>query len=177
MDEILKKDTLYPEDIKILYNEYGLSYEQIAVLLFTTKKIVEHLAYRQYKKLVKKPCKNCNQHFFTSPYSRTDYCSRTPCEPLLYKDSKNKRAGKSRSSKKDEGRIREYSSDSLYLIAGDIMGGCSLQWMAKEYDRDIDDLTKYIDRVTADGSLAKMQRQLNRMRSDTELARRGNQLL
>ena len=24
--------------------------------------------------------------------------------------------------------------------------------MAKEYDRDIDDLTKYIDRVTADGS-------------------------
>lgn len=165
MQEILKKDILYPEDIKILYNEFGLGYEQIAIQLFTIKKSVEHLAYGQYKKLVKKPCKNCNQHFFASPYSRTNYCSRTPCKPLLEKDSKNKRAGKRKSSKKDEGRIREYCSTSLMLIAGDILKGYSVTWMAKEYDRDLDDLTKYIEKVTADGSLAKMQKQLTRMRN------------
>ena len=177
MQEILKKDILYPEDIKILYNEYVLSYEQIAALIFTIKKSVEHLAYGQYKKLVRKSCKNCSQHFFASPYSRTLYCTRSSCKTLQEMNQKTNQARKKKSKKSEETMIREYCSTSLMLIADDILEGRTVTWMAKEYDRDIDDLTKYIDRVTADGSLAKMQRQLNRMRSDTELARRGNQLL
>lgn len=177
MDEILKRDILYPEDIKILYNEYGLSYEQIAALLFTIKKSVEHLCYGQYKQLTKKICKNCGQHFYASPYSRVYYCTRSSCKTFHEMNQKTNQARKKKSKKSEETMIREYCSTSLMLIADDIMKGRSIQWMAKLYDRDIDDLTKYIEKVTADGSLAKMQKQLTRMRNDTELVRRGNQLL
>ena len=63
------------------------------------------------------------------------------------------------------------------MIADDILKGYSVTWMAKEYDRDIDDLTKYIDKVTADGSLERMQKKITWLRSNNEKDRRGNQLL
>lgn len=170
------KKELSNKDIREMRNEQGFEYWQIAALLFTTTAVVKKVYYGHYKKLIVKNCSECGQHFYGTPYSKITICTRSTCKQKLY-DKKQEKIPTRTSDMRKMGKIREYSSTSLLLIADDLMKGRSIQWMAQMYDRDEADLEAYIEKVKADGTLEKMQKYLKRMRADNGLPRRRERLL
>lgn len=166
------KKELSNKDIREMRNEQGFEYWQIAALLFTTTAVVKKVYYGHYKKLIVKNCSECGQHFYGTPYSKITICTRSTCKQKLY-DKKQEKIPTRTSDLRKMGKIREYSSTSLLLIADDLMHDRSIHWIAQMYDRDEADLEAYIEKVKADGTLEKMQKYLKRMRADNGLPRRG----
>lgn len=170
------KKELSNKDIREMRNEQGFEYWQIAALLFTTTAVVKKVYYGHYKKLIVKNCSECGQHFYGTPYSKITICTRSTCKQKLY-DKKQEKIPTRTSDMRKMGKIREYSSTSLLLIADDLMHDRSIHWIAQMYDRDEADLEAYIEKVKADGTLEKMQKFLKRMRDDKLPPGRGGRLL
>ena len=164
------------KDIREMRNEQGFEYWQIAALLFTTTAVVKKVYYGHYKKLIVKNCSECGQHFYGTPYSKITICTRSTCKQKLY-DKKQEKIPTRTSDMRKMGKIREYSSTSLLLIADDLMHDRSIHWIAQMYDRDEADLEAYIEKVKADGTLEKMQKCLKRMRDDKVPPGRGKGLI
>lgn len=170
------KKELSNKDIREMRNEQGFEYWQIAALLFTTTAVVKKVYYGHYKKLIVKNCSECGQHFYGTPYSKITICTRSTCKQKLY-DKKQEKIPTRTSDMRKMGKIREYSSTSLLLIADDLMHDRSIHWIAQMYDRDEADLEAYIEKVKADGTLEKMQKCLKRMRDDKVPPGRGKGLI
>jgi len=165
------KDTYTAEDLREWVGELGLTIPQVAALLYTTENIAKKLYYRYYQKLIKKTCSQCGQYFYGTPRSRITICTRSKCKPILFE--RQDKLTPNRIAKRKASKIREYTDTSLMLIATDLAEGRSLEWIAKMYNRDMEDLKAYVEQIKADGRLVAMQKHVKRMRADRELPRKG----
>lgn len=115
-------------------------------------------------KLKEKTCMFCGKQFKGAHNRLT--CGSDECKKLLDKQ-RNKKPG---------ARIRPYTKTSVLLISRDLKEGLSVEEMARIYDRDVEDLRQFVEKIRKAGIVDYVNYKLDkyhRARNDLTFARKA----
>lgn len=106
--------------------------------------------YIMSNKLKEKTCKFCGKKFTGASNRLT--CGSEECKRLLDKQ-RNKKPGT---------RIRPYTKTSVIMISRDLKEGLSIEEMARIYDRDVEDLRRFVEKIKKAGIVDYINKKLDK---------------
>ena len=113
-----------------------------------------------------KICSICGREFYGSRKRVT--CGSEECKLVLQK----------RRDQSTSQRIRPYTKTSVILISKDLQEGMTVEEIAKLYDRDVEDVRQFVEKIKQKGIVDYVNKRLDkyqRMRSeDLDFARSGS---
>lgn len=113
-------------------------------------------------KLKEKTCMFCGKQFKGASNRLT--CGSEECKRLLQK----------KRDKKPGAKIRPYTKTSVIMISRDLKEGLSIEEMARIYDRDVEDLRRFVEKIKKAGIVDYVNQKLDkyhRKREDLIFAR------
>lgn len=153
--------------------ESGMTKKAIAEKFGCSDATIGRISRGEFEPIKKIICPFCEGEYFPKQNRLQATCGSEAC--LKQRENNYRKALRSKKHKKMRGEcrpnpIREYTDTSNMMIVVDLEKGYSLEYIAKAYDRDKNDLEKHIEKIKADGTVEKIKKKLEKYRENQRMA-------
>lgn len=156
--------------------ESGMTHRVIAEKMGCSTNTIHRILKGDYTPNTVKKCIICGKEFLKIGGRRQVLCGDAKCSYERRKQINAKWNGKRRETKNYDTSVRlvrEYTDTANMMIVVDLEKGYSLEYIAKAYSRDKNDLQKHIEKIKADGTIEKIKKNLERYRKNKREALLG----